>query len=436
MEKDKKLEAEVKEEATEKEEKVTTKKEEPKELDKKEEIELEPIMQEERRCIKCNNIMNENNKFCTICGSDQKTIEQPKKKKTRKKNNNLKSYQIALTSSAITLIVCLVSTFLLVMYLDENEVNIDTSNKNVTINDTGIADAVDKIYDAVVVVENYVNERLYGTGSGFVYKTDNKYGYILTNSHVLTSSTEAYVKFSDEEKVKAEIVGLDEYSDVAVLKVAKKYVSQVAITGSTKKLRIGDTLFAIGAPLDSATYSWSVTRGILSGKDRVVASETSYMTVLQTDTPINSGNSGGPLCNANGEVIGITNMKLASEQIEGMGFAIPIETALEYAEMYVNGTDLRRPYIGVAIYDSGNSFFSQESHVVVESVEKGSPAEKAGMMAGDIITKIEGDEVENSSYFKYKLYEHEIGDTVKITVERKGKEKTLKVKLGTNSKEA
>ena len=193
---------------------------------------------------------------------------------------------------------------------------------------------------------------------------------------------------------------------------------------------------AVGTPLDAKAYSWSVTRGILSGKNRVVSSGSSYMTVLQTDTPINSGNSGGPLCNANGEVIGITNMKLASDQIEGMGFAIPIETATTYADSFIKGKDVRRPYIGVSIYDGSTSFFGGDKNVIIESVEKNSPAEKAGIKAGDIVKEIDGESVENSSYFKYKLYNHKVGDTVKIKVERNGKEKTFKIKLTTNAKNA
>ncbi len=390
----------------------------------------------EKRCIKCNNLLKDNDKYCIICGTDQTNPGKVKKEKKPKKKVELKPIQLVIIASVITLVVCMVLSFGLYMCLNDRNGNIDTSNKNVTIDDTGIADAVSKVYDSVVVIENYVSGRLYATGSGFVYDTDNSYGYILTNSHVVSGATSLNVVFTNDEKVEAEVVGNDEYSDIAVLRVDKKYVTQVAIMGDNDKMRIGDTTFAIGAPLDSDTYSWSVTRGILSGKDRVVSSSSSYMTVLQTDTPINSGNSGGPLCNANGEVIGITNMKLASDQIEGMGFAIPIETALEYANQFTSGEDVRRPYIGVAIYDSAVSFFSSETEVVIESVEKDSPAEDAGLRSGDVITKIEGDEVENSSYFKYKLYGYDIGDTVKITVERNGKERTFDVKLSSDAENA
>ena len=396
---------------------------EEKKQEEKIEIKKEETKQAEKRCIKCNNLISEKDQFCYICGSDQTKIPVVKEKKES-------SFSILRLFIALVLLLAFFAGGLYIWrYFDSSSNHINYSNKKVTIDDTGIADAVEKVYDSVVVVENHVNGKLYGTGSGFVYKTDNSYGYILTNSHVLQNATEVQVKFTNNETTKAEVLGNDDFSDIAVLKVPKKNVIQVAQLGDNSKMRVGDTTFAIGTPLDSKTYSWSVTRGILSGKDRMVSSGSSYMKVLQTDTPINSGNSGGPLCNANGEVIGITNMKLASDLIEGMGFAIPIETATNNADNFVKGTKVERPYIGVSIYDASQSFFSSETYVVVDGVEPESPAEKAGMKKGDIITKIDNDKVENASYFKYKLYAHKVGETVNITVKRDNKEITLKVKL-------
>ena len=390
-------------------------------------VENKPI---EKRCIKCNNLISENDRYCFICGTDQTKVNSIKTNNKNKINFSILKFLLAL----LLLMGFFAGSLYIWRYFDNSSNNINYSNKKITIDDTGIADAVEKVYDSVVVVENYVNGRLYATGSGFVYKTDNTYGYILTNNHVIANATEVNVKFTNNESSKAEVVGADDFSDVAVLKVPKKNVIQVAEIGQNSKMRVGDTTFAVGTPLDAKAYSWSVTRGILSGKDRVVSSGSSYMNVLQTDTPINSGNSGGPLCNANGEVIGITNMKLASDQIEGMGFAIPIETAVDYANGFIKGTSVDRPYVGVSIYDGAESFFSNNTYVVVDSVEPDSPADKAGMKKGDIITKINNDAVENSSYFKYKLYSYKVGDTVKITVKRNNKEITLKVKLESGSR--
>lgn len=383
---------------------------------------------EDKKCIKCGNLIEENDSFCYSCGWNQnKPIALGKKEE--------KSFSILKLSLVLVLLLVFFTIALYIWRGFENSSNnINYGNKNVTINDTGIADAVEKVYDSVVVVQNYIGEKLYGTGSGFVYKTDDKYGYILTNSHVLSNATEIRVKFTNNEVVKVDVLGSDEYADVAVLKVPKKNVEQVAVIGDNTKMRPGDTTFAIGTPVDEKTYSWSVTRGILSGKDRLVSIENSYMNVLQTDTPINAGNSGGPLCNANGEVIGITNMKLASDQIEGMSFAIPIEDATDYADGIITGKKIDRPYIGVALYDAQESFFKSTTYVVVSSVERGSAAEKAGMKKDDVITHINDVEVSNVSHFKYKLYTYKVGDTVKIKVKRGKEEKTLKVTLESNIK--
>ena len=327
----------------------------------------------------------------------------------------------------LTFCACLVMFGLFYQFYLKNLV-IETTKtiKDVTVTDTGIADAVEKVYDSVVTVKNYSRGKLYSTGSGFVFKTDSKYGYILTNYHVINGGSNVSVIFTNDKEEEVNVVGYDEYSDIAVLAVDKDKVISVATTGSSEDMRIGDTTFAVGTPVDSSIYSWSVTRGILSGKNRMVQVDNYVMSVLQTDTAINSGNSGGPLCNSNGEVIGITNMKLASSQIEGMGFAIPIEDALKNAETIISGQKISRPYIGVSIYDATN-YFSGETGLYVEYVEKDGPADKAGLKKGDKIIKVGDVEVNNSSYFRYQLYKYNIGDKVKITVSRNGSEKTLTV---------
>lgn len=317
------------------------------------------------------------------------------------------------------------------LYLKHLVVETTKTIKDVTVTDTGIADAVEKVYDSVVTVKNYARNQLYSTGSGFVFKIDDKYGYILTNYHVINGGNEVSVVFTNNKEEKVTVVGYDEYSDIAVLAVDKSLVLATAQIGSSNDMRVGDTTFAVGTPVDSSVYSWSVTRGILSGKDRLVQSDNYVMSVLQTDTAINSGNSGGPLCNSNGEVIGITNMKLASSQIEGMGFAIPIEDAVKNAETIISGKKINRPYLGVSIYDS-NSYFNNNSGVYVESVEKNGAADKAGIKSGDKILKVNDVEITNTSYFRYQLYKYDIGDKIKITIERNGNEKTLTVTLTGN----
>jgi serine protease Do len=221
------------------------------------------------------------------------------------------------------------------------------SKSEVSVTDEGIADGVQNIYDSVVVVRTYTKDTLIATGTGFIYaQDDNKY-YLMTNYHVISGGDNVGVLFTNGEEIKVDIVGGDRYADIAVLKYSGSMQLQVAKLGSSEKMRVGDTTFAIGAPLDSEVYSWSVTRGILSGKDRLVEVSTNnsntsdwIMRVMQTDAAINSGNSGGPLCNVNGDVIGVTNMKLVSSGVEGMGFAIPREDAVKYADALVSGVDV------------------------------------------------------------------------------------------------
>ena len=184
--------------------------------------------------------------------------------------------------------------------------------RNVTVTDTGIADAVEKLYDAVVVVKTYYHDQLYATGTGFVYKKDDNTAYILTNNHVIENGDAVYVEFTDGRQIETTVEGKDTYSDIAVLSLSADEVSAVAEMGSSEEARVGDTVFTVGSPINSDAYSGTVTRGILSGKNRLVSVSTSnsstadmMMSVLQTDELINSGNSGGPLVNANGEIIGI-----------------------------------------------------------------------------------------------------------------------------------
>ena len=322
--------------------------------------------------------------------------------------------------------------------------------RNVTVTDTGIADAVEKIYDAVVVVKTYRDGSLYATGTGFVYKEDGDTANILTNNHVIEDGDEIYVEFTDGSNVITTVEGADVYSDIAVLSLSSEHVTTVAQIGSSEDARVGDTVFTVGAPIDSSTYSGTVTRGILSGKNRLVSVSTTnnstsdmMMSVLQTDAAINSGNSGGPLANANGEVIGITSLKLSSgsstsASIEGMGFAIPIETALNYAEKLEQGETIVRPQLGITMSNLSDAIYRHyselrnidiDSGVYVEEVSSGSPAEKGGLKVGDIIISADGEDVPNLAYLRYLLYNHDVGDTMSLTVYRNGDKVDLTITL-------
>lgn len=321
--------------------------------------------------------------------------------------------------------------------------------KEVTVNEQGIADAVEKVYDSVVVVENLKGGELQATGTGFIFKkSDNKY-YVMTNYHVINGASSVKIQLTNNKELNVEVLGGDSYSDIAILAFESKDDYSIAEIGSSTDARVGDTTFAVGAPVDSTTYSWSVTRGIVSGKDRMVKVTTSSQTsssdyimkVLQTDAAINSGNSGGPLCNSNGQVIGITNMKLISNStsnIEGMGFAIPIEDAIDFANKIINGEDITRPTLGVSMLDissTGLAYYNISvpdnvtNGVVIMSVSKNSAAEEGGLKKGDVILEIDNVKVTSSALLKYELYRHNIGDEITLKINRNGFEKTLKIKL-------
>lgn len=323
--------------------------------------------------------------------------------------------------------------------------SVTKEERNVTITDTGIAEAVDKVYDAVVVVSTYSDDTYVASGTGFVYRHEGDTYYLLTNYHVIEDGNHVTVTFTDGSIVETEIIGFDEYQDIAVLAIESDDEYTVAEIGNNDETRIGDTTFAVGAPLDSA-YSWTVTRGIISGKDRMVEVSMDngnyIMKTLQTDAAINSGNSGGPLCNANGEVIGITSLKLVNSGVEGMGFAIPIEDAIAKADDIINGEVSDYPYLGVSMLDFADAYFSQyyslirksnlDSGVIVTDVAENSPADNSGIKDNDIIIAMDGKEVPNVAYLRYYLYQHNVGDKVTFKVYRNGDTKDIEVTLGTN----
>jgi len=340
-------------------------------------------------------------------------------------------------------------------FLEDSINNVPITNKNtqttgvikcssdITIDETGISVAVGKIYDATVTIQNYQNNRLSSTGSGFIYKKDNKYGYILTNHHVISETNKLIVTLSNDDQVEATVLGSDKYLDLAVIRIDVDHVKQVATIGTSEKVSVGDTIFTVGSPI-GYEYRGSVTKGTLSGKNRMVtvsvASESDWiMNVLQIDAAINPGNSGGPLLNINGEVIGINSLKLVEDEIEGMGFAIPIEDAMKYVDNLEKGEQIERPLIGINMLNVTDTYRLYqyniiideeiEDGVVVVGVVSGSGADKAGIQKGDIILEINDEKVTNAAYLKYQLYKYEVGDTVRIKVMRDNKVKTLEVTL-------
>ena len=373
----------------------------------------------------------------------------------RKTNSSSQSTSKQISISVVILLVVilsLISGFLGAYLVITTYQSTTTTNNGVTISTakleetSSISTAVEKVYDTVVVVEVYDNNQLTSTGTGFVYKKNNGKAYLMTNNHVISEGKTIKVLFTDGTEEEASIVGSDVYSDIAVLSIKDSDKIQAAILGESSKSKVGDTVFTVGSP-EGSDYAGTVTKGVLSAKDRLVevalsntTSSDYYMQVLQTDAAINPGNSGGPLCNTNGEVIGITNMKLVDDTVEGMGFAIPMEEALKVVEILEKEGKVTRPYIGISMLDLSNSFYLWQAGIMlpddidegvaVYSVESNSPAAKAGLQKGDIITKLGTTEVGSLAEFRYELYKHSPNEEIEITYYRDGKEATTKLTLG------
>ena len=341
-------------------------------------------------------------------------------------------------------ILLLISSFLiggLVMYLFlQNSI---TKESTIILEKNSIKKPLEKIKDATVVIETWTGQSKDSTGSGFVYKKDNKYAYILSNEHVLSGNVIKVIT-SKEEELEGRVLGKDPYIDLCVIRVEKDKIEQVATIGNSENTNVGDFIFTVGAPL-GRTYQGTVTTGILSGKDRMVETtvdnnSSSYvMKVLQFDASINSGNSGGPLLNAKGEVIGVVLMKLIDEQIEGMSFAIPIEDAMAMVEDLENGKTKEYPELGITMTNISNSATisnqnikvpeNQKEGAVILSIKEKGPAKDAKLKKGDIITQIDGNHVKDTAYLKYELLKHSTGDKIKVTYLREGKEKETTIKL-------
>ena len=348
----------------------------------------------------------------------------------------MKEKTIYATSVITALFVGIIGTLLVIKYIPKNEKIIEQeTTKTVSITETNtIKDSISKIYDAVVLVETYKNNNQISSGTGFVYKKDDTKGYLITNHHVINGGNRFTVTLTNGNEVEATLLGSDEYSDIAILSIPQDAVIQIATLGESKKSEIGDTVFAVGSPLGKE-YMGTVTKGILSGTERTVTvtSTTSSQMIeaLQTDAAINPGNSGGPLVNINGEVIGVTSMKLVQNEIEGMGFAIPIEIVNSLIERLENGEKIERPLIGIEMTDITNTYYlykqgivipeDVETGIVIIKVQENSPAEKAGLKKGDVILSINDTNIEESAHFKYLLYKYEVGDTIKIKYMRNNK---------------
>ncbi len=332
---------------------------------------------------------------------------------------------------------------------------------------TNVTDAVDKTKDAVVGITNIQESSVdlwgnipfrdgsnksgsnpnqeAGSGSGVIYKEVGNKAYIVTNNHVVEGAKSLEVTFSDGSKEAAKLVGTDIWTDLAVISISNKHVKTVATFGDSDKLKQGESVIAIGNPLGMDFYG-SVTTGVISGKDRTVPVDLNgdgvedwQAEVLQTDAAINPGNSGGALVNLAGQVIGINSMKISESTVEGLGFSIPINTAIPVIDELQSTGKVERPSMGVALIDLTDvpAYHQREtlklpaevtSGVVISEVVGNSPASKTGLKKYDVIVEMDGEKIDSSIDLRKILYNKKhVGDQVKIKAYRGGEiiEKTL-----------
>ena len=279
------------------------------------------------------------------------------------------------------------------------------------------------------------------SGSGIIISKD---GYILTNNHIVDSSTSTSSSFSfyevgeaskvevylynDETAYEAKIIGTDKQTDLAVIKIDKNDLTAAEI-GDSDSLQIGEFAMTIGNPLGLKS---SVCTGVISAVNREITTEGVTYTLVQTDAAINSGNSGGALVNSKGQIIGINTMKISYTGVEGMGFAIPVSKAKPIYEQLIEYKKVKRPYIGINGRDLSESLAKSNNlpvGIYITYVEEFSAAEKAGLKIGDVIISIDGQEIKTMDELNKIKNSHSIGDTIKIKYSRNNEEKEVDITL-------
>ena len=344
-----------------------------------------------------------------------------------------------------------------------NPTNTTTVSKTAVKNENSTTQAVDKVKDAVVSVITYSansqnslfgstetdtdtnTEQVSSEGSGVIYKKEGNFAYLVTNTHVISGAKKVDIRLADGTKVPGEIVGSDTYSDIAVVKIAADKVTTVAEFGDSDQLTVGETAIAIGSPLGSE-YANTVTQGIVSSLNRNVSLKSEdgqaiSTKAIQTDTAINPGNSGGPLINIQGQVIGITSSKIATNggtSVEGLGFAIPSNDAINIINQLEKNGKVTRPALGIQMVNLSNLSSSDlqrlnvpssvTAGVVVRSVITSMPA-NGHLQQYDVITKVDDKAISSTTELQSALYSHSIGDSMTITYYRNGKEETTTIKL-------
>lgn len=343
----------------------------------------------------------------------------------------------------------------------ENSDNPAPKAQNMKVNvSTQLTEVVDSVTPAVVGVNNIQQNEDYWemeeeeedgelyTGSGVIYEHGDGNAYVITNHHVVEGADDLEVVLFDETTKDAELLGSDIFSDLAVLQIDDEGVESTIERGSSGNVKVGEPAITVGNPLGQE-FASSITQGVISGKERTIPQDIDQdgradwqAEVLQTDAAINPGNSGGALINIDGQLIGINSMKINEEAVEGIGFAIPVDTAWPIVEEIEQTGKVTRPFLGLESYsldevpqgerqETFNLPNEVEGGVYVWSVESRSPATEAGIERLDVITALDGKEVMDMIDLRKILYqEKEVGDTVDVTYYRDGQEDETTIKLG------
>jgi len=321
---------------------------------------------------------------------------------------------------------------------------------------SSIADIVEHASEAVVGIINLQQKNDFftntnqsvesGTGSGIIFKKEGESAFVVTNNHVIEGAKEIEVSLQGGEKTKAELIGADALTDLAVLRIDATNVKSVIDFGDSSTLRPGDEVLAIGNPL-GLDLSRTVTQGIVSAVNRTISVSTSAgqwdLNVIQTDAAINPGNSGGALINTQGQVVGINSLKISESGVEGLGFAIPSNDLLPIVNEIIETGQVTRPYIGIGLAgleEIPPTYLPKlpegvTQGVIITTIDSNSAAAEAGLKVKDVIVAIDGSKVKNSGELRKYLYSNlEAGDKVELEVIRNGKETKIELTLGSNQK--
>lgn len=321
---------------------------------------------------------------------------------------------------------------------------------------TQVTEIVEDVSDTVVGIRIFQkgqssfwddHEGIESIGSGVIYKKEDKDAYIVTNHHVIDGADEIEVVLSDDTRLEGEVIGSDVYSDLAIIRTDGNDIEKVIDIGSSHDIKVGEPAIAIGNPLD-LMFAGTITQGVISGKERTIPQDLDangvadwQSEVIQTDAAINPGNSGGALINISGQLIGINSMKINQTAVEGIGFAIPIDTAIPIMDKLETEGEVVRPYLGIEAYSLDDLPANElentlklpeevEHGVYLRWVESFSPADEAGLERFDVIVEIDGEPVHDILEVRQILFqEKEIGDIVDIVYYRGSKKNNVEIEL-------